>query len=42
MVSVETSDQSDYVFGKAFNILVDEINDDLMNEVAFEISHVIE
>ena len=36
MASGETSDQSDYVFEKAFNILVDEINDDLMNGVAFE------
>ena len=42
MASVETSDQSDYVFEKAFSILVHEINDDLMNGVAFEMSHVLE
>ena len=42
MASGETWNQSDYVFEKAFNILVDEINDDLMNGVAFEMSHVLE
>ena len=42
MASVETSYQSDYVFEKAFSILIDEINDNLMNGVAFEMSHVLE
>ena len=41
MASVERSNQSDYVFEKAFSILVNEINDDLMNGVAFEMSHVL-